>query len=202
MKDLAKSDEKKRSPKEKPALLIIDMVKDNLDPDRPLPITQYAVQIIPTINALIDKFRKQGWPVIFATDAYHEQDFIFRGRLKPHSLAGTRGAELADGLDYRPETDTWLPKPKFSAFFRTGLEKNLHEQKVTLCAVAGITTNFCVLATVMDALCHDFKVVLLEDCTAAFPGSNHEQILAVYRRNPLEPLLSVASSSDMDKILF
>jgi len=202
MKDLAKSDQKKRSSKEKPALLIIDMVKDNLDPDRPLPITQYAVQIIPPINALIDKFRKQGWPVIFATDAYHEQDFIFRGRLKPHSLAGTRGAEIADGLDYRPETDTWLLKPKFSAFFRTGLEKNLHEQKVTLCAVAGITTNFCVLATVMDALCHDFKVVLLEDCTAAFPESNHEQILTVYRRNPLDPLLSVASSPEMDKILF
>lgn len=187
---------------EKPALLIIDMVKDNLDPDHPLPITPYAARIIAPINALIAVFRKQGWPVIFATDAYHEQDFIFSGRLKPHSLAGTRGAEIAEGLDYRPETDTWLTKPKFSAFFQTGLEKTLHGQNVTLCAVAGIATGFCVLATVMDALCHDFKVVILEDCTAAYPESNHEKILAVYRRNPLEPLLRVASSLDMDKILF
>ncbi len=187
---------------EKPALLIIDMVKDNLDPDHPLPITPYAARIIAPINALIAVFRKQGWPVIFATDAYHEQDFIFSGRLKPHSLAGTRGAEIAEGLDYRPETDTWLAKPKFSAFFQTRLEKNLHGQNVTLCAVAGIATGFCVLATVMDALCHDFKVVILEDCTAAYPESNHEKILAVYRRNPLEPLLRVASSLDMDKILF
>ena len=38
--------------------------------------------------------------------------------MKPHSLAGTRGAEIADGLDYRPETDAWLPKPRFSAFSR------------------------------------------------------------------------------------
>lgn len=185
----------------KPALLIIDMVKDNFDPDHPLPITPLALRIIEPINALITVFRKQDWPVIFATDAYHEQDFIFSGRLKPHSLAGTRGAEIAEGLDYRPETDNWLAKPRFSAFFRTGLEKDLHENNVTLCAVAGITTSFCVLATVMDALCHDFRVVLLEDCTAAYPDGNHEKILSVYRRNPLEPLLRVASSLDMNKIV-
>ncbi|MEW5920191.1 MAG: isochorismatase family cysteine hydrolase [Bacillota bacterium] len=188
--------------KEKPALLIIDMVKDNLDPDHPLPITPFAARIIPPINGLIHMFRKQGWPVVFSTDAFHEQDFIFTGRMKPHSLAGTRGAEIADGLDYRPETDTWLPKPRFSAFFQTGLEKTLHRQCVTLCAVAGISTNFCVLATVMDALCHDFKAVLLEDCSAAFSQSIHEELLAVYRRNPLFPLFRVASSRDMEEILF
>jgi nicotinamidase/pyrazinamidase len=150
---------------------------------------------------LIKLFREQGWPVVFSTDAFHEQDFIFTARMKPHSLAGTRGAEIADGLDYRPETDVWLPKPRFSAFFGTGLEKSLHEQGVTLCAVAGISTNFCVLATVMDALCHDFKAVLLEDCSAAFSESIHEEVLAVYRRNPLYPLFRVASSRDMEEIL-
>lgn len=198
----AKPAERNRSPKEKPALLIIDMVNDNLNPDHPFPITELAFRIISPINDLVDKFRKRGWPVIFATDAYHEHDFIFRGRLKPHSLEGTRGAEIAVDLDYRPETDIWLPKPRFSAFFQTGLEKILHEQHITLCAVTGITTSFCVLATVMDALCHDFKVVLLEDCTAAFPRENHENILNVYRRNPLDPLLRVAASIDLDKFLF
>ncbi|MGI6307830.1 MAG: cysteine hydrolase family protein [Dethiobacteria bacterium] len=191
-----------RPTKDKPALLIIDMVKDSLDPAHSLPITPLAMQIIPPINKLIDMFRKQGWPVIFSTDAFHEQDFIFSGRMKPHSLAGTRGAEIADGLDYKPETDTWLTKPRFSAFFRTGLEKLLHEQEVTLCAVAGIATNYCVLITVMDALCHDFKAVLLEDCTASFSESMHEEVLALYRRNPLYPLLRVASSQDMEEILF
>ena len=54
--------------------------------------------------------------------------------------------------------------------FGTGLEKMLREQGVTLCAVAGIATNFCVLSTVMDALSHDFKVILLEDCTLLIPS--------------------------------
>ena len=190
-----------RPNKEKPCLLIIDMVKDNLDPEHPFPITSFAMRIVPPINKLIGTFRKRGWPVIFSTDAFHEGDFIFKGRMKPHSLAGTRGAEIADGLDYLPETDTWLPKPRFSAFFGTGLEKTLREQGVTLCAVAGITTNFCILSTVMDALPHDFKVILLEDCTAAHSESVHKEMLDIYRRNALYPLFRVALSGDVEEIL-
>lgn len=181
---------------EKPAILIIDMVKDNFDDSKHLPITPFARKIIPPINQLTGIFRKQGWPVVFSTDAFHEQDFIFTGRMKPHSLAGTQGAEIIDELDYRKD-DCWLPKPRFSAFFKTGLENRLKEKGVTLCAVAGIATNFCVLTTVMDALCHDFKAVLLEDCSAAFSESIHEQTLNIYRRNPLYPLFRIASSSDL-----
>lgn len=187
---------------EKPALLIIDMVKDNMDPDHPLPITPFALEAIPPINRLIEMFREEDWPVVFSTDAFHEDDFIFTARMKPHSLADTPGAEIADGLNYLPEKDMWLPKPRFSAFFDTCLEKTLHEQGVTLCAIAGIATNFCVLATAFDALCHNLKVVLLEDCTAAFTESLHQGTLDLYRRNPLYPLLRVATSRDMKEILF
>ncbi len=186
---------------EKPALLIIDMVKDNLEPEHPLPITEAARGITGPINSLVGICRDRGWPVIFSTDAYHEDDFIFTGRMQPHSLAGTRGAEIAGSLDYRPGTDTWLPKPRFSAFFQTGLDKILREQKVTLCAVAGITTNFCVLATALDAICHNFKAVLLEDCTAAYPEINHERTVEMYRKNPLYPLLRVASAGEFIQCL-
>ncbi len=186
---------------EKPALLIIDMVRDNLDAGHSLPITAPALRIVPLINSLIAIFREKRWPVIFSTDSFHEGDFIFTGRLKPHSLAGTSGAEIAEDLDYRPEADTWLLKPRFSAFFQTGLENILRDQGVTLCAVAGITSAFCVLTTVMDAICHDFKAVLLEDCTTAYPESNHQKVLDVYRRNPLDPLLKVATSRELIALL-
>jgi nicotinamidase/pyrazinamidase len=181
--------------KEKMALLIIDMVKDNFVEAKKLPITPLAKQIIAPINRLIAAFRQHSLPVVFSTDAFHEQDFIFTGRMRPHSLAGTVGAEVIDELD-RTEEDFWLPKPRFSAFFDTGLNRLLEEKGVTLCAVAGIATNFCVLTTVMDALCYNFKAVLLEDCTAAFSESIHENTLALYRKNPLYPLLRIMSSAD------
>ena len=181
---------------ETPALLIIDMVKDNFIDSRNLPITPFARATIESLNKLIDVFRGQKWPIVFSTDAFHEDDFIFKGRMQPHSLSGTEGAKVIDALDMRDD-DLWLPKPRFSAFFNTGLANWLRSKGVSLCAVGGITTHFCVLTTVLDAICHDFKSVLLEDCSAASSKQLHEQTLDNYRRNPLYPLLRVAKSTKL-----
>jgi nicotinamidase-related amidase len=181
---------------ERPALLIIDMVKDNLNESRPVPITPLARRLFDPINRLTKAFRNASWPVVFATDAFEVGGFIFGGKMKPHSLAGTPGAEVADELDRHPE-DLWLPKPRFSAFFRTGLEDWLKAREVTLCAVAGITTNFCVLTTAMDALCCDFKTVILEDCTSAATESVHRQTLDIYRKNVLYPLFRIMTSEQL-----
>ena len=156
----------KKPANETPALLIIDMVKDNFMDSRNLAITPFARATIEPLNKLIDVFRGQKWPIVFSTDAFHEDDL-------------------------------WLPKPRFSAFFNTGLANWLQERGVSLCAVGGISTHFCVLTTVLDAICHDFKSVLLEDCSAASSKQLHEQTLDNYRRNPLFPLLRVAKSTDL-----
>ena len=182
--------------REKPALLIIDMVKDYFADEAHLAVTPLARRLIPTINRLSALFRREGWPVVLSTDAFHREDFIFQSSMKPHSLAGTHGAEVVDELDLKEE-DLSLPKPRFSAFFGTDLESWLRKRNVTLCAVGGIATHFCVLTTIMDALCHDFKAVLLEDCAAAPSEKIHERTVANYRRNPLYPLLRVLTSSQL-----
>lgn len=185
---------------EKPALLIIDMVKDTFDETHRLPITPLAQTIIEPINRLIAVFRSQQWPIVFATDAFQEKDFLFKGRMKPHSIRGTEGAQVIEELD-RQAQDLWLPKPKFSAFFGTDLNEWLARRDVTLCAVAGISTSFCVLTTAMDALCHDFNAVILEDCTMAGTRELHSQTLNTYRRNPLDPLLRVLDSHQFLKTM-
>ncbi|HUT70311.1 MAG TPA: isochorismatase family cysteine hydrolase [Desulfatiglandales bacterium] len=182
--------------KDNPALLIIDMVKDYFDPRRNLKITPFARAIVDPIKRLATAFRESGWPVIFSTDAYKEDDFIFTGRMEPESLAGTEGAEVTDELE-KKEGDFWLPKPRFSAFFQTGLERYLREREVTLCAVAGLTTPFCVLTTALDAICHDFKSVIVADCSAALSERIHNDTLDLYRQTVLYPLLRVSSSSEL-----
>jgi nicotinamidase/pyrazinamidase len=186
----------KHAEREKPALLIIDMVKDTFDEKRNFPITAPAKRIIEPIRLIAAAFRSQGWPVVYATDAFKEGDFIFTGRMKPYSLEGTLGAEVIDELG-REQSDLWLPKPRFSAFFKTPLEGWLKERKVTLCAVGGITTNFCVLTTAIDAVCCDFKAVILEDCTTAASEKVHQQTLDNYRRSALYPLLRVVPSEQL-----
>ncbi len=64
--------------KEKIALLIIDMVKDYFVESKKIPITPPAKQIITPINTLIAEFRKNSLPIVFSTDAFHEQDFTVR----------------------------------------------------------------------------------------------------------------------------
>ena len=180
---------------QKAALIIIDMVKDYFVKENNYPITQFAVRIISPINQLISKFRKRNLPVIFSTDAFKEDDFMFQGKMHPHAIKGTKGAEVIDELNME-KNDLWLPKPRFSAFFDTDLGKTLNNQGITMCAVAGIATNFCVLTTAMDALCFDFKTVILEDCSAAFSEQIHKECLNLYRKNPLFPLFRVMNSSD------
>ena len=182
--------------KDKPALLIIDMVKDYLDPRRNLKITPYARAIVDPIKRLASAFRENGWPVVFSTDAFKKDDFIFTGRMEPESLAGTEGAEVIDALE-KKEGDLWLPKPRFSAFFQTGLEKYLREREVTLCAVAGVATPFCVLTTAIDAICHDFKSVIVADCSAALSEKIHHDTLDLYRQTVLYPLFRVSSSREL-----
>ena len=181
---------------EKSALIVIDMVKDNFDGNRNLPITPLAEEIIAPVNRLTRAFRNKGWHVVFATDAFCKNDFIFRRNVTPHSLAGTPGAEIIEKLD-RKKDDLWLPKPRFSAFFDSNLADWLREKNVKRCVLAGISTHFCVLATLFDSISLDFKTILLEDCCAAPSKAMHEQILGMYRRNPLYPLLRVVSSDGL-----
>lgn len=182
--------------RETPAILIIDMVKDNFDETKKIPITPLAKELIGPINDLTRAFRERNWPVVFSTDAFHRQDFIFKGKMKPHSLAGTPGAEVINEL-VRTEEDFWLPKPRFSAFFNTDLDSWLKERGVTLCAVAGISSNFCVLTTAMDAVCSDYKTVILEDCTTAVTREAHESTMDIYRRNALYPLFRIMTSQQL-----
>jgi len=69
---------------ENPALLIIDMVKDNFDESKKLPITPFAQKTIPPLNHLISLFRDQKWPVVFSTDAFQ----LFFYTVLPVKFAG------------------------------------------------------------------------------------------------------------------
>ena len=55
-------------------------------------------------------------------------------------------------LDRLPR-DMVLPKRRFSAFFKTDLDQTLRTLDVDTVLVGGISTNFCVLTTALDAVC-------------------------------------------------
>ena len=179
----------------KAAILIIDMVRDNFREEKHFPITKQAKAIIPNINHLLAEMRKRECPVIFASDSFLKEDFIFKGKIKPHSIRCTEGAEVVNEIT-KGENDMYLIKRRFSAFYKTDLDQTLRTLGIDTVAVTGIATTFCVLSTVFDALSNDFKTVLIEDCSAADNEATHSKILGIYRKNPLFPLFQVINADD------
>ena len=179
----------------RPAIIIIDMVKDSFREEHQLPITQEAQPLIPRINYLLQQGRALGIPIIFACDSFLPDDFIFKGKMKPHSIRGTEGAEVTDQLEV-DEGDIILPKRRFSAFFKTDLDQTLRTWHCDTVVVGGITTNVCVLMTAMDALCHDFSAILLEDCSAAHKREVHETTIENYRKFALYPLFRIMTAEE------
>ncbi len=172
----------------KPAVIVVDMLEDNYRPDRDG--TREEEKIIGPVRDFLAKARKRAMPVVFACDSFFEGDFLFGGRMKVHALRGTEGVQPLRELE-RQETDVVLEKRRFSAFFKTDLDQTLRTLGCDTVAVCGIQTQFCVLATAFDALCHDFRTVILEDACAAPRLELHEALLSCYRQSALQPLLRV-----------
>jgi len=182
----------------KPVIIVVDMLKDNFKESPRNPILQEGKAIIPNLQRLLKESRKKGIPVIFACDSFLKEDFIFKGRMKVHSLRGTKGAEVIDDLKPYPE-DIFLPKRRFSAFFKTDLDQTLRVLGVDTIVVTGISTEVCVLMTAMDGLCHDFSAIILEDCSASRSKEFHKRCLDLYRDFALYPLLRVMTLDEFLK---
>ncbi len=177
----------------KPAVVIVDMLEDNYG-DRSDKERERERIVIP-VRDFLKTCRRISIPIVFACDSFLEGDFIFGGRMKPHAIRGTGGAQVLRDLEPQP-SDMFLPKRRFSAFFKTDLDQTLRMWGVDTVAVGGIVTHFCVLATAFDAVCHDFHAIILEDLCAAFTKEMHENTLNSYRHSPLHPLLSVETSPE------
>ena len=63
--------------------------------------------------------------------------------------------------------DYVLVKPRFSAFFHTGLDLILRRLGVQTVLLAGTTTPNCIRTTCYDAISLDYDAVVLSDCTSS-----------------------------------
>jgi len=179
----------------KPALIIVDMLKDTFNKHPDAFITTAAIKFVPTINRLAAMFREKGFPVVFSCDSFLQNDFIFKGKMQPHAIRGTDGATVIDELE-REAHDIVLEKPRFSSFFKTDLDQTLRTLGCDTVVVAGIATHICVLTTVLDAVASDFRAILLKDCCAAHKPEYHDWTIQIYERTPIYPLIRIMSSEE------
>ncbi len=166
------------------------MQKDNVDIGAPFSIGEEGRKIIPNLQHLLATAREKNLPVIYTCDSFLPDDFIFQDRMKPHCIRGTTGEAVISELQPQ-DSDFIVPKRRFSAFFRTDLDITLRYLGVDTIVVGGISTPVCVMTTALDGVSNDFRVIILDDCCAAYQREIHDKALSLYGRMPMLEIMSL-----------
>jgi len=160
--------------KKKSALIIVD-VQNDFCPGGALPVPQ-GNTVVPALNNYIQMFQKAGLPIYASRDWHPEKTRHFKaygGLWPPHCVQGTKGAEFHPDLKPAPSViiitkGTDPEEDSYSCFQSYDSEgkpfaKSLKEKGVKHLYVGGLATDYCVRATVLDALKAGFSVTLLID---------------------------------------
>jgi nicotinamidase/pyrazinamidase len=151
----------------KRALFIVDLQRD-FCPGGSLAI-ETADKIVPVINDAMTKY-----DVILASKDWHPYVTVHFDKWPVHCVAETNGAEFHQQLDSHHITHVFLKGTHnkddgYSAFEATNdnLDEYLRKHDLEGIDVCGLATDFCVKATVLDALKLDFKVRVIVDAIDA-----------------------------------
>ncbi|MEN6586644.1 MAG: nicotinamidase [Sulfuricella sp.] len=166
------------------ALLIVDVQNDFL-PGGSLGVAG-GDEVVAPLARCIDVFHQHGQP-IYATRDWHPADHCsFQaqgGPWPPHCVQGTPGAEFAPGLGLpafamivSKASDS--AKDAYSGFEGTNLAFQLTMYGVKRVFVGGLATDYCVLATVRDALKQGLQVYVLNDAIRAVNPADGARAIA------------------------
>lgn len=151
-------------PGQRPALLVIDVVRAYLDPASPL--YAGADHVLEANRSLIEAARKADVPVIFTRVCYAadgaDGGLFYR---KVPALAAFRGDAPMGAFpaEIAPETgDLVITKQYPSAFFGTPLASALVAKGIDTLLLTGFSTSGCVRASALDALCHGFVPLVVD----------------------------------------
>ena len=165
---------------ERPALLVVDMLKAFTDPEAML--GSNLDDEIEATKPLIDAAHERGVPVIFSTVIYEDADMKDAGiwAMKQKGVVTlkkeTDGPEIDPRLDFRP-TDTLLVKKYASCFYGTDLTSRLLAHNIDTLLIAGCTTSGCVRASAVDACQIGFRPMVVREAVGDRSKAAHEQSL-------------------------
>ena len=154
-------------------MLVIDVQRD-FCPGGALAVKN-GDEVVPGLNRVIEAFERQSLPMFFTRD-WHPADhisFASRGGIwPPHCVQGMPGAEFHPGLRI-PAAAVIISKGSardgeaYSGFQGTDLEERLKRLAVDKIFLGGLTTDYCVRESALDARKAGFSVTVMRDCVRA-----------------------------------
>jgi nicotinamidase/pyrazinamidase len=137
-----------------------------------------CTEALPRIRKIVDEQVADGTPLIFTKDSHVPNDAEFR-MFPPHCLVGTAEHELVEEFrDLEDQAVAVIRKTRYSAFFRTNLERVLEQIGPDEVHLVGFCTDICVLHTTADLRNRNHHVVVHSDGVETFdaPGHDHEDV--------------------------
>ncbi len=148
-------------------LLIVDVQKD-FCPGGALP-AEGGDRVVPVINELMDRFDR-----VVASKDWHPENTLHFEKWPRHCVKNTDGAEFHDDLDIG-KIDLVVLKGTgnqddgYSAFEATNVDLNayLKMNKTENLYISGLTTDYCVEQSALDAARKGFQTLVITDAIQA-----------------------------------
>jgi len=133
-----------------------------------------VARVINTINDLSARARNAGVPVVLIQHEEKDSPMAYEAA----------GWQLAEGLQTSPK-DLRVGKTTRDSFYQTQLQKLLPREDIERLVICGLQTDYCVNATVRQALILGYDVVLAADAHSTVDNGNltAEDIIAEHNKD-------------------
>ncbi|MCB0807173.1 MAG: isochorismatase family protein [Bacteroidales bacterium] len=149
------------------ALLIVDLQRD-FCPGGALPAAK-ANHIVPVINNLMGKFEH-----VIASRDWHPEESVHFSVWPKHCIRHSEGAKFHPDLQVDQIKQTFLKGTEgkddgYSAFEATNknLNEYLGQNQIDQLFITGLTTEYCVKETALDAVRNNIDTYVIRDAVAA-----------------------------------
>ena len=187
------------------ALVLIDVQRDFLDlpsDDAPMPVAGTCAAI-PAMAKLAKAFRERLPPIVHVIRLYQpdgsnvepvrRQSIEQGARIAVPGSAGSQIAAellpnaveldhellLAGGFQRVGATEHVMYKPRWGAFFKTGLDRHLRESGSDTLVFAGCNFPNCPRTSIYEASERDFRIVLVSDAISGLYDRGVEECRAI-----------------------
>lgn len=156
------------------AVLVIDMQNAFIQSDSPLCVDQ-GEEIVPALCRFLKEAGRRKMTLVRVL-RNHQADGRDLEKFRAEMLQSLGQIDLLHGPNQSAQAireledipfDISFDKKRFSAFWKTELDKWLRENGIDTVILTGVQTPNCIRATAYDAISADFRTIIPADCTAS-----------------------------------
>jgi nicotinamidase-related amidase len=156
--------------------------------------TPWMDRVLPVVFELAQRFPQRTIFTRFITPRHPEdmpgtwRHYYERWRDATRQHLDPRLLDLLPSLASLVPPATVIDKTRYSAFVEPHLLAHLRQRGADGLIITGSETDVCVLATVLGAVDHGYRVVLVRDAVCSSSNEGHDALLEVYHRRYTEQI--------------